>query len=131
MRDHARAKEPWFVLTGHALMVGDMGRTELATSAEAGARALFTSAQRLAVLPDHIEVFPGAFAGLVCGRGLRGKPSSTIGFERRFNRAFAISDREAFVTLMLRDVPPRPPNADLIRRANLGIEEHALARTSR
>ncbi len=129
--DRARANEPWFVLTGHTLMVGDMGRTELAASAEAGARDLFTSAQRLAALPDHIEVLPGAFAGSVCGRGLSGKPTSTIGFERRFNRAFAITDREAFVTRMLQDIPPRPPNADRVRRANLGIEEHALARTSR
>ncbi len=70
-----------------------MGRTELATRAEAGAHALFASAQRLAKLPDHLEVFPGAFAGSLCGRGLSGKPSSTIGFERRFNRAFRISDR--------------------------------------
>jgi hydroxyacylglutathione hydrolase len=127
--DRARCNEPWCVLTGHTLMVGDMGRTELASSAEEGARALFTSAQRLAALADHIEVFPGAFAGSVCGRGLSGKASSTIGFERRFNRAFSIANRDAFVALMLQDIPARPPNADLIRHVNLGTAEHALART--
>lgn len=117
--DRTRGIEPWFVLTGHTLMVGDMGRTELATSAEIGANALFESAARLRALPDHIEIWPGAFAGSVCGRRLSGKPSSTIGFERRFNRAFATLERNAFVQLMLADIPERPANADQIRAENL------------
>jgi glyoxylase-like metal-dependent hydrolase (beta-lactamase superfamily II) len=118
--DRVRAHEPWFVVTGHTLMVGDMGRTELASSARDGALALFDSAQRLKALADHVEVFPGAFAGSVCGRGLSGKPTSTIGFERRFNKAFAIEQRDAFVEAMLRDIPPQPPNALAYRSANLG-----------
>lgn len=118
--DRARSSEPWFVLTGHTLMVGDLGRTELATSAEAGAHALFDSTQRLAALPDHVEVLPGAFAGSVCGRGLSGKASSTIGFERRFNRALQLTDRDEFVALMLTNIPARPPNAETVRRVNLG-----------
>lgn len=117
--DRTRGPEPWCVLTGHTLMVGDMGRTELATSAESGARALFDSAARLRALPDHVEVWPGAFAGSVCGRRLSGKAASTIGFERRFNRAFGAQDQEAFVQLMLTDIPPRPANAEDIRAANL------------
>ena len=72
--DRTRADEPWFVLTGHTLMVGDLGRTELATSAEEGARALFRSVQRLKVLPDYLEILPGAYSGSVCGRSLSGKP---------------------------------------------------------
>jgi glyoxylase-like metal-dependent hydrolase (beta-lactamase superfamily II) len=119
--DRTRGSEPWFVLTGHTLMVGDMGRTELATTAEEGARALFRSADRLRALPDHVEVLPGAFSGSVCGRGLSGKPWSTIGFERRFNRAFAITDEEEFVRFMLREIPPRPERAQEIREQNLGI----------
>jgi hydroxyacylglutathione hydrolase len=119
--DRTRGPEPWFILTGHTLMVGDMGRTELASSAEAGARALFRSAERLRGLPDHLEVLPGAFAGSVCGRGLSGKASSTIGFERRFNRAFSVADEEAFVALMLREIPPRPERAEAVRGSNLGL----------
>jgi glyoxylase-like metal-dependent hydrolase (beta-lactamase superfamily II) len=118
--DRVRASEPWFVITGHTLMVGDMGRTELASTAKDGALALFESAQRLRALPDHVEVLPGAFSGSVCGRGLSGKPTSTIGFERRFNKAFAIEERDAFVDAMLRDIPPPPPNASANRAANLG-----------
>ena len=86
------ADEPWFVLTGHTLMVGDVGRTELAATAEDGARVLFRSLQRLKALPDYLEVLPGAFSGSVCGRRLSGKPMSTIGFERRHNAAFRIED---------------------------------------
>jgi len=118
--DRARSGEPWFVVTGHTLMVGDMGRTELASSARDGALALFESAQRLRALPDHIEVLPGAFSGSVCGRGLSGKPWSTIGFERRYNTAFGTEHRQTFVDLMLREIPPQPPNAGQNRSLNLG-----------
>jgi hydroxyacylglutathione hydrolase len=118
--DRTRSTEPWFVITGHTLMVGDMGRTELASSAEEGARALYESARRLKRLADHIEVLPGAFAGSVCGRGLSGKTASTIGFERRFNKAFSIDDRQAFVDAMVKDIPLPPPNAAENRTRNLG-----------
>ncbi|TRC98794.1 MBL fold metallo-hydrolase [Mesorhizobium sp. WSM4303] len=118
--DRTRAAEPWFVLTGHTLMVGDLGRTELASSAEDGARALFSSVQRLKELPDHIEVLPGAFSGSVCGRSLSGKATSTIGFERRFNKAFRIEDEAAFVAAMTADIPPPPPEAARTRAINAG-----------
>ena len=123
--DLRRGDEPWFVLTGHTLMVGDLGRTELATSAEEGARALFRSALRLKTLPDHLEVLPGAYAGSVCGRSLSGKPMSTIGFEKRHNKALRIADEEEFVRAMLADVPPAPPRAAQIRAANSGLAEAA------
>lgn len=119
--DRTRADEPWFLLTGHTLMVGDLGRTELATCAEEGARALFRSAQRLKSLPDYLEVLPGAYSGSVCGRSLSGSPISTIGFEKRHNEAFRIDDEEAFVRTMVADVPPAPPRAEQIRAVNSGM----------
>jgi hydroxyacylglutathione hydrolase len=119
--DHTRSDEPWFVLTGHTLMVGDLGRTELATSAEDGARALFGSVQRLKALPDYLEVLPGAFSGSVCGRSLSGKPISTIGFEKRHNEAFRIEDEQDFVRAMVADIPPPPSQAARIRAINSGI----------
>ena len=117
--DRTRGDEPWLVLTGHTLMVGDMGRTELVSDAADGAAALYDSAAKLRALADHVEVWPGAFSGSVCGRSLSGKPSSTIGFERRFNRAFRTEDRDAFVAAMLRDVPAPPPDAAHVRAVNL------------
>ena len=119
--DHTRSEEPWFVLTGHTLMVGDLGRTELATSAEEGARNLFASVQRLKALPDHLEVLPGAYSGSVCGRSLSGKPTSTIGFEKRYNKAFRIEDETTFLRAMLADIPPAPPQAAQVRALNSGL----------
>lgn len=116
--DRTRADEPWFVLTGHTLMAGDLGRTELAVNAEQGAKDLFRSAGRLKALPDHVEVLPGAYAGSVCGRRLSGKPWSTIGFEKRHNEAFGIEDEAAFIRFMLAEIPPAPPEAAALRAAN-------------
>ena len=120
--DKTRGPEPWFLLSGHTLMVGDLGRTELASSAEEGARSLFRSVQKLKNLPDYLEVLPGAFSGSVCGRALSGKPSSTIGFERRFNRAFGIEDERKFIRHMLENIPSPPSDAAKISAINLGVQ---------
>ena len=123
--DRTRADEPWFALTGHTLMAGDVGRTELASDAAAGARILFQSLARLRALPDHIEMLPGAYAGSVCGRRLSGKPFSTIGFERRFNAAFRIAAEDVFVEFMLQDIPPAPEGAAELRAWNSGMRAEA------
>jgi hydroxyacylglutathione hydrolase len=123
--DKTRGTEPWFVLSGHTLMVGDLGRTELASSAEKGARELFESVQKLKALPDYVEVLPGAFSGSLCGRSLSGKPTSTIGFERRSNKAFEMEDRDEFVRYMLENIPTPPPDAAAIRSANLGLNQES------
>lgn len=125
--DRTRADMPWCVLTGHTLMVGDLGRTELAASAEQGARDLFRSASRLAQLPDYVEVLPGAYSGSVCGRALSGKPWSTIGFERRHNKAMHLTDEAQFVAHMLADIPQPPPDAGTIRAINAGHQQAASA----
>ncbi|MGE3771916.1 MAG: MBL fold metallo-hydrolase [Gammaproteobacteria bacterium] len=125
--DRTRADEPWFVLTGHTLMIGDLGRTELATSAEEGARQLFRSARRLAALPDYVEVLPGAYAGSACGRSLSGKPWSTIGFEKRYNETLRIEDEAAFIAQMMTDIPPAPPQAARIRDVNAGRRASSTA----
>jgi hydroxyacylglutathione hydrolase len=119
--DRTRADEPWFVLTGHTLMVGDLGRTELAVSAEQGATDLFRSVQRLMILPDYVEVLPGAYAGSVCGRRLSGKPWSTIGYEKRHNAALQIKDEAGFIRYMITEVPPAPPEAATLRAANSAL----------
>jgi hypothetical protein len=102
-------------------MVGDLGRTELATNAEEGARVLFRSVQRLKALPDYLEILPGAYSGSVCGRSLSGKPTSTIGFEKRHNKAFRIENEEVFVRAMVADIPPPPAQAAEIRAVNSGL----------
>jgi glyoxylase-like metal-dependent hydrolase (beta-lactamase superfamily II) len=118
--DKTRGPEPWFLLTGHTLMVGDVGRTELVSRPEAGARQLFETIQRLKEFPDYLEILPGAYAGSVCGRAVSGKAASTIGFERRFNRAFQIKAIDQFVAFMLDSIPAPPPNAAAVRALNQG-----------
>lgn len=118
--DKTRGPAPWFLLTGHTVMVGDVGRTELVSQPEAGATALFRTIQRLKQLPDYVEILPGAYAGSVCGRALSGKPISTIGFERRCSRAFQIDSLEQFVSFMLESIPAVPPDAAAIRALNQG-----------
>jgi hydroxyacylglutathione hydrolase len=121
--DRTRADEPWLVLTGHTLMIGDLGRTELAVSAEEGAKDLFRSVQKLRALPDYLEVLPGAYAGSACGRSLSANPTSTLGFEKRHNRAFGIETEEEFIRFMLDDVPLAPPDAARLRAVNSGRSE--------
>jgi hydroxyacylglutathione hydrolase len=123
VRDRTRAEEPWMIFTGHTLMVGDLGRTELASNAAEGARVLYRTVQRLRALPDYVEILPGAYSGSVCGRSLSGKPWSTIGFEKRHNLAFRIDDEEEFVRLMVSDIPSAPPRAAELRALNARAAE--------
>lgn len=121
--DKTREEEPWFVLTGHTLMIGDVGRTELASNLEEGANQLYHSLfDKLLKLNDYLEVYPGAFSGSVCGRALSGKPTSTIGFEKRFNKALQMKSKDDFVTFMTENVPPQPENFTNIRQRNQGKE---------
>ena len=122
--DRSRASEPWFVLTGDTLFSGGVGRPDLLGSgAERGlAESLYDSLHgRLLTLPDHLEVFPAHFGGAACGKGLSGKPGSTIGFERRFNPALQFGQRDEFVRFVLADLPPQPPQFAENRRINLGL----------
>src|SRR5213078_4615865 len=85
--DRSRTDEPWLVLSGDSLFVGDVARPDLAVEPEEGARDLFRSLRRLLELDDGVEVWPGHIGGSLCGGGgMSEKPVSTIGFERRFNR---------------------------------------------
>jgi len=111
--------EPWLVFTGDSLLVGDVGRPDLHAGGDPLplARMLHRSIGRLTELPDHVLVFPSHYAGSVCGRGLSGNPISTIGFERRHNRALA-DDAETFAQQLLVDVPPPPADQAAIVAAN-------------
>jgi glyoxylase-like metal-dependent hydrolase (beta-lactamase superfamily II) len=122
--DRVRGEEPWMVLTGDALLVGDAGRPDLHANAEQSvedmARTLYRSlTERLLVLPDHLLLYPGHYSGSVCGRGLSGNPASTIGFERRTNSALQLDSEDAFVEGLLEDLPPAPEHQAEIVAANL------------
>lgn len=118
--DKRRGDEPWFVLTGDTLFVGAIGRPDLAGREREMAGMLFDTLQaKFLPLPDTIELFPGHQAGSACGAGLSGKPSSTMGFEKRWNPGLSIRDREEFVTYLTKQIPPRPANMDQIVATNI------------
>jgi hydroxyacylglutathione hydrolase len=117
--DRSRGDEPWLVLTGDSLFVGDAGRPDLAVEAREGAEGLFYSLRRLAELGDGVEVFPGHVAGSLCGSAMSSKASTTIGYERRFNAALQ-GALEDFVAGALGPQPPRPPNMERIVELNRG-----------
>jgi glyoxylase-like metal-dependent hydrolase (beta-lactamase superfamily II) len=121
--DRSRGEEPWFVLTGDALLIGDVGRPDLhagaAQTVETMARTLYRSlTERLLTLPDQLVLYPAHYSGSVCGRGLSSNPVSTIGFERRHNRALRSADEEAFVAALVQDIPPAPDRQAEIVAAN-------------
>jgi hydroxyacylglutathione hydrolase len=121
--DLTRGDETWMVLTGDALLVGDAGRPDLHAngeqSAEAMAGRLYRSlTERLLTLPDHLLLYPAHYSGSVCGRGLSANPASTIGFERRHNRALQFDSERQFVEALVQDIPPAPPRQGEILAAN-------------
>ena len=118
--DDSRGPEPWFVLTGDTLFVGDVGPPDF--GGERAAAELYRSLTgRLLVLDDSVEVYPAHGAGSMCGRAMSSKTGSTIGFERRFNPALRARDEEEFVRNLLAGLLPTPPNFKAIIERNRSV----------
>lgn len=120
--DRVRSEAPWLVFTGDTLFVGDVGRPDLHGEANTSRYAglLYDSLfDKLLRLDDAVEVYPSHFAGSACGRAMRGKPSSTIGFERRFNMALQYKDRAEFMIFVQQNQTPAPAEFTTIRQANV------------
>ena len=121
--DHTRGDDPWLVLTGDSLLVGDAGRPDLHAhgehTVEEMARTLYRSlTERLMTLPDELVLYPSHYSGSVCGRGLSANPISTIGFERNHNRALQFDSEHAFVQALTTDIPAAPEQQAAIVAAN-------------
>jgi hydroxyacylglutathione hydrolase len=134
------ANEPMGIFTGDFVFVGSIGRPDLLEeaaglvgTAEPGARDLFKSAERFKQLPDYLQLWPAHGAGSACGKGLGAIPSSTVGYEKRFNPALQFTDEEEFVQYILADQPEAPKYFAVMKRVNkegprvLGAEHrHAM-----
>ncbi len=123
--DTSRCEDPWLVLTGDSLFIGDVARPDLAIQGKEGASALYDSIfDRLLKLEDGVEVYPAHVAGSLCGRGMNPKTSSTIGFERKHNPAIAPRPRDTFIHDINENLPQRPPNMLKIVERNRGDYTH-------
>ena len=121
--DTTRGNDPWLVLTGDSLSIGDVARPDLAVDGKDGATALFQSLhKKLLELPSGTMVYPGHVAGSLCGRVNNRMTGTTIGFERMFNPALTINDQTEFVRYMNESLPERPPNMARIVELNKSDE---------
>lgn len=122
LRDAGRDGAPWALLTGDSLFIGDVARPDLAVEPREGAGDMFRSLhERMLVLDDEVEVWPGHLGGSLCGgSGLDLKSSSTIGFERRHNAALQVAEPEEFVERALASLGEKPPNVEQIVALNRG-----------
>jgi hydroxyacylglutathione hydrolase len=120
--DAARGEEPWAVLTGDTLFVGDVARPDLAVDREEGARLIFRSLnERLLALPETCEVWPGHLGGSMCGGpGMDLKVASTIGYEHAHQELLRVGDEDEFVERAIASLGPQPPNFRNIVALNRG-----------
>jgi hydroxyacylglutathione hydrolase len=123
--DGAAADRPIAAVTGDFLFVGDVGRPDLleraahyAGTMEASARTLWHSLQKFAGHEDWLQIWPGHGAGSACGKGISAIPSSTLGYERRFNWAFGVKSENEFVDSVLAGQPEPPTYFASMKRIN-------------
>jgi glyoxylase-like metal-dependent hydrolase (beta-lactamase superfamily II)/rhodanese-related sulfurtransferase len=122
--DTHRGEEPWALLSGDTLFIGDTARPDLAIEKSEGAHGIFTSLRdKVLTLPDDVELWPGHLGGSMCGGpGMDMKVCSTIGYERTHNPMLEITDADEFVSRALAKLGPQPPNF----RAIVGINQGPL-----
>ncbi len=129
--DRLRSDEPWCVLTGDSLFVGDVGRPDLLVGEQAidvmdeaeRAQTQFRSIhEKLFTLPDWVEIFPNHYGGSTCGGvNMSGKASSTVYFEKHHNLALSQPDVAAFARFVKETGKPFPENYQWIKSYNLGL----------
>ncbi|MCA0353768.1 MAG: MBL fold metallo-hydrolase [Chloroflexi bacterium] len=125
LTDTPAGDEPMGIFTGDLLFAGDVGRPDLLEKAagiqgtsEAGAKDLFKSLQRVAALPDFLQVWPGHGSGSACGKALGAVPQSTLGYEKKVNWAFKYHNEGDFVAAVLDGQPTPPPYFAAMKRIN-------------
>lgn len=124
LTDSGQADEPIGIFTGDFLLFGGIGRPDILeesggdVTAEEGAKALYKSVERMKQQEDYLQVWPTHGAGSACGKAGGDVPSSTIGYEKRFNWAFQFETEENFVQAILAEQPEIPPYFALMKAVN-------------
>ena len=127
--------EPYGILTGDTLFIGDVGRPDLLVSvgktADELGHMLFASIHnKILTLPDATRVFPAHGAGSACGKNLSTETTSTLGEQRASNYALQFTDADAFVAAVTEGQPEAPGyfvyNAILNQKDRDTLDEHAI-----
>jgi glyoxylase-like metal-dependent hydrolase (beta-lactamase superfamily II)/rhodanese-related sulfurtransferase len=128
--DAEKSPEPWAVLTGDTLFIGDVGRPDLSpkhTPAQLAGLLYDSLHEKLMTLPDKVLVYPAHGAGSLCGKNMRAERSSTIGTERLTNYALEIKSREGFIQKLTNNLPARPEyfakDAEINRTGAVALSE--------
>ena len=121
----AMGDQDYGLFTGDFVFVGDLGRPDLLEkaanepdTAEKLARQMFQSAQAFKQQADYLQVFPGHGAGSACGKSLGAVPSSTVGYEKRFNPMLQHEDEQTFVDALLDGLNAPPAYFSLMKQVN-------------
>ncbi|MCB1187307.1 MBL fold metallo-hydrolase [bacterium] len=115
------AHDPWLLFSGDLLFVGSVGRPDLLgeqAQAVLATQLYDTLFNRLESLPDFTEIMPAHGAGSLCGKGLGGRDSSTVGYERRTNPSLQRRQREAWIRELMQGMPAAPPYFANMKRIN-------------
>jgi hydroxyacylglutathione hydrolase len=113
--------EPWAVLTGDSLFVSSAGRPDLLGekhTKQLAEQQFHTLHDFYLKLPDHVMIYPNHGAGSPCGADIGARLSSTIGYERKFNRFLQFTDPESFTDYAINSAPPVPHYYPLMKRVN-------------
>jgi len=120
--DDTRSKDtPWMLFTGDFVFVGDVGRPDLLGPEQRKelAHQLYNSVfEKLTAIPDFTEIFPGHGPGSLCGKAIGSRRSSSLGYERRFNRALQPKDESQWTESLLKDMPLAPPYFRRMKEVN-------------
>jgi hydroxyacylglutathione hydrolase len=119
--DSRSVDTPWLLFTGDFVFVGDVGRPDLLgpEQQKALAHQLYNSVfEKLKAVPDFTEIFPGHGPGSLCGKAIGSRRSSSLGFERRFNRALQPKPEEPWTETLLKDMPLAPPYFRRMKQVN-------------
>ncbi len=127
--DTSRGETPVALFCGDTLFVGDVGRPDLFPGkAEELASALYDNLHtKIMTLPDECEVYPAHGMGSLCGRAMAAKRTSTVGYEKKYNYALRIGERNEFVRALTSDMPAAPDH--FARCSEINRAGPALMRT--
>ena len=113
--------EPWAVLTGDSLFVASAGRPDLLGekhTKQLAEQQFHTLHDFYLKLPDHVIIYPNHGAGSPCGADIGARLSSTIGYERKFNKFLQFADAKSFTDYAIKTAPPVPHYYPVMKRVN-------------